>query len=149
MLEFLFCRCTGAGSIDWHALHYHPNIHLFNCWVNHYREVECPLLRSQVHLMSQNKKSHLSPTAIAMCSLHLSECLSPSLIPALYIELGDSPMQNTPCICIDKPATNQFSHLLISTRFGGVKLTNGLITDAFFANTLSHYLILLYKLEVK
>ena len=38
--------------------------------------------------VTKQKTSHLSPTAVATHS----ECLSPSLILALYIELGNLPM---------------------------------------------------------
>ena len=53
-------------------------------------------------------------------SLHLSECLSPSLIPALYIELGNLHRQTS--------YQSQFPCLPTSIRFGGVKSTDQLIT---------------------
>ena len=61
-------------------------------------------------------------------SLHLSECLSPSLIPALYIELSNSPMKNTMHLHRQANYQSQFLCLPTSTGFGDIKSTDWHIT---------------------
>ena len=72
--------------------------------------------------VTKQKKSCLSLTAMVMRSLHLLKCLSPSLIPALYIEFGNSPMQNTTHLHRQASYQSQFPCLpTMLARFGGVK----------------------------
>ena len=61
-------------------------------------------------------------------SLHLSECMSPSLIPALYIEFGNSPLQNTTHLHRQPSYQSQFPRPPTSTRFGGATSTDRLNT---------------------
>ena len=84
--------------------------------------------------VSWNKKSCLSPTTLVTHSLHLSKGLSPSLISALYIELGNSSVQNTSYLHRQACYPSQFLHLPTSTCFEGVKSTGILITDIFFCS---------------
>ena len=68
------------------------------------------------------------PSLFYCCSdahiLNLLECLCPRLILALYIELGNSPMQNTMHLPRQDSYQSQFPCLPNSTHFVGVKSTD-------------------------
>ena len=82
--------------------------------------------------VSRNKKKipFLSYYRSDSHSLHLLECLFPSLIPALYIELSNSPMQNTMHLHRQASYQSEFPHLPNSTHFGGIKSTDQLFTHS-------------------
>ena len=77
--------------------------------------------------VSRNKKILVSLLLPKWYALSTRLGMSP-LIPALYIELGNSPMQNTTHLHRQASYQPQFPHLPTSTRFGDVKSTDRLIT---------------------
>ena len=80
-------------------------------------------------------------------SLHLSECLSPSLIRALYIDLGNMRSQNTTHLHRQASYQSQFLYLATSTHFGGVKSTDRLITHTIiyiYIYIYTYYYIYIY-----
>ena len=72
---------------------------------------------------TKKKKSHLSYCRSNVQSQHLLEYLSPTLIPALYTVLGNSPKQNTTHLHRQASYQSQFLCLSTSTCLEGVKLT--------------------------
>ena len=95
----------------------------------------CPSTPLQVVRVLKNthKKSRLSPTAVAWCTVYTSRNVCLLSFQLFYIELDNSPMQNTTHLDRQASYQSQFPRLPTFTRFGSVKSTDRLITRALWS----------------